>query len=93
MLFPGLDRMRWSLARAEVRRALLAAAIAVQLDGPGALKNHFDPVAGSPFDHQPFDGGFELRSRWKTDDSIPAHWQMDDQFNKPPVLVVGKRVR
>jgi hypothetical protein len=35
-------------------------------------------VAGGPFEYSAFDGGFELRSKWKLDD-------------KPPTLTVGRR--
>jgi hypothetical protein len=89
-LFPGLDKVRWAQARADVRRALLSAALAVQLDGPGALKDHPDPVAGGPFEYAAFEGGFELRSRWKVDDKLPSRWQLDEGFNRPPVLTVGR---
>jgi hypothetical protein len=90
-LFPGLDRVRVAQARADVRRALLSAALAVQLDGPDALKNHPDPVGGGSFEYVAFDGGFELRSRWKMDEKLPSRWQLDTDFNKPPVLIVGLR--
>jgi hypothetical protein len=79
VFFPALPKMRQSQARADVRRALFAAAIDVQLDGPDALKNHPDPVAGGPFEMVPFEGGFELRSKFKPKD------------DKPWVLTVGRR--
>jgi hypothetical protein len=66
------------VAQADVRRALLAAALDVQLEGPDALKKHTDPVVGGPFELVRFEGGFELRSKFK-------------QANgKPWVLVVGQ---
>jgi hypothetical protein len=77
--FPAIVNVRRAQARADVRRALLAAAIAVQLDGPGALEKHPDPVMGGPFEQVAFDGGFELRSRLKGQDG------------KPVVLTVGQR--
>jgi hypothetical protein len=77
--FPAVSSMRNSQARADVRRALLATAFDVQLDGPEAVKNHVDPVAGGPFELSTFEGGFELRSRFKPADG------------KPWVLVVGPR--
>jgi RNA polymerase sigma factor (sigma-70 family) len=77
---PVLHNVRSRQARAEVRRALVSAAIAVRLDGPAALKDHPDPLAGGPFEYVPFDGGFELRSRWKPDE-------------KPLALTVGRRGR
>jgi hypothetical protein len=64
LFFPPVPKVRQSQARAEVRRALLAAAIAVQLDGPDALKTHPDPVAGGPFEYTRFAAGFELRSKF-----------------------------
>ncbi len=63
VFFPALAKARQSQALAGVRRALLSAAIAVQLAGQDALKNHPDPVAGGPFELAPFQGGFELRSK------------------------------
>jgi hypothetical protein len=90
-LFPDIGRVRWAQARDDVLRTLLSAALAVQLDGPDALKNHPDPVAGVPFEYVPFEGGFELRSRWKIDDKVPSRWQLHEDFNKPPVLTVGRR--
>jgi RNA polymerase sigma factor (sigma-70 family) len=75
---PALDNVRGRRARADVRRALLAAALAVRLDGQGALKDHPDPVIGGPFEYMAFDGGFELRSKLKQDDT-------------PLALTVGRR--
>jgi len=80
-LFPPMPKIRRAQARTEVRRALLSAAFAVQLNGPDALKNHPDPVVGGPFGYVAFDGGFELRSKLK---------QTDD---KPVALTVGLRVK
>jgi RNA polymerase sigma factor (sigma-70 family) len=73
-LFAGVALgQRRRQARADVRRALLSAALAVQLDGEGALNKHPDPVVGGPFEHVAFDGGFELRSKWKgADDKLVA---------------------
>ena len=75
---PVLDNVRRHQAQADVRRALLSAALAVQLTSRDALKNHPDPVVGGPFDYVAFEGGFELRSRSKLDD-------------KPVALTVGRR--
>jgi len=41
------------------------------------LKKHPDPIAGEPFEYAGFDGGFELRSKWKPGD-------------KPMTLTVGR---
>jgi hypothetical protein len=62
--FPSASACRQAHARTDVRRALLAAAIVVQLKGRDALKDHPDPVTGTPFEMTPFDGGFELTSTW-----------------------------
>ena len=79
-LFAGVARgQRRRQATADVRRALLSAALAVRLDGEGALKKHPDPVGGGPFEYVAFDGGFELRSKWKGTDG------------KPVALTVGRR--
>jgi hypothetical protein len=78
VFFPALVKCRQSQARADVRRALLSAALAVRLDGPGALRKHPDPVGGGPFEYSPFEGGFELRSKFKVED-------------KPLSLTVGRQ--
>ena len=70
--FPGVSGMRHSQARADVRRALLATALDIQLGGPEAVKNHVDPVAGGPFEVVTFEGGFELRSKFKPADGKPC---------------------
>jgi hypothetical protein len=62
--FPSVSACRQAQARTDVRRALLAAAIDIQLNGRDALKDHLDSVMGVPFEMTPFDGGFELRSTW-----------------------------
>jgi len=80
-VFSAYPHVRRSQARTDVRRALLAAALAVQLDGPDALKNHPDPVAGGPFEYVAFEGGFELRSMLKPADG------------KPVSLTVGRRAK
>jgi len=68
VFFPAIAKIRQSKERADVRRALLSAAIAVQLDGQDALKQHPDPVGGGLFEYSPFQGGFELRSKLKGPD-------------------------
>ncbi len=65
--FPALAKVRESQARADVRRVLLSAAFAVQLDGPDVLKNYPDPVVGGTFDYVKSTGGFELRSKFMPD--------------------------
>jgi hypothetical protein len=73
LLFPAIVKVRWAQARADVRRALLVAALAVQLDGRDALKDYPDPVIGGSFEYVAFEGGFELRSKLKqADDKLVA---------------------
>ena len=82
-------KVRQAQARADVRRALLAAAIDLQLVGregiADALKNHPDPVAGGPFDYEEFPGGFELRSKWRLGSRSLYHGET------PLTLTVGQR--
>jgi hypothetical protein len=79
IFFPALEKVRRAQAQADVRHALLWAAIAVQLDGREALKDHPDPVIGGLFEYVGFEHGFELRSKFKGKDG------------KPLVLTVGRR--
>jgi hypothetical protein len=90
-VFPALGKMRLRQLRADVRRALLAAAVAVQLEGRAALKDHPDPVVGGPFEYVAFEGGFELRSKWRLSDELRLRWQLGDSFAQPPALAVGRR--
>jgi len=78
VFFPALPKCRQSQARVDIRRAQLSAALAVQLEGKKALKNHPDPVAGGAFEYIAFDGGFELHSKAKLD-------------GREVTLTVGKR--
>lgn len=68
VFIPALGKVRLSQAKADVRRALLEAALDVQLEGRDSLKNHPDPIVGGTFDYVAFEGGFELRSKFKPDD-------------------------
>jgi hypothetical protein len=79
-LFGAFPRIRRVQARTNARRTLLQAALAVQLEGPDALKKVPDPFDGA-FDYVPFDGGFELRSKMLQTD------------NKPVSLTVGNRAK
>jgi hypothetical protein len=81
LVFPALSRFRIAQTRAEVRSALLRAALAVQIDGRDALKNHPDPVGGGAFEYIAFDGGYELRSKLKVAE------------DKPVALIVGTRAK
>jgi hypothetical protein len=78
VFFPAVVNVRRAQARIEARRALLMTALAVQLDGRDALKNHPDPIVGGPFECVPIPNGFELRSKFKARD------------NKPVTLTVGR---
>ena len=71
-LFPAVEKVRRAQARAEVRRALLSAALDVQLEGRDALKKHPDPVVGGPLEYFASEGGFELRSTLKESDDKPV---------------------
>jgi hypothetical protein len=84
---PAILGCRWSKAQADVRRALLSAAVAVQLDGRAALKNHPDPVVGGSFAYVAFDGGFELRSHWIPDAKLPLRRGLGAE---PLVFSVGR---
>jgi hypothetical protein len=91
LLLPAYDRMRWQQARADVRRVLLTAALAVRLNGPQALKDHPDPLAARAFGYTAFEGGFELRSTFKMDDSLRSKLKLDERSLQPLVLTVGRR--
>jgi hypothetical protein len=84
-------KMRWFTARAELRRALLSAALAVQLDGPDALKDHPDPLTGGPFDYVAFEGGFELRSKFRLSEGMQSKLKLDERSAQPQTLTVGLR--
>jgi hypothetical protein len=64
LLMPSVNNCRLAQARTDVRRALLATAIDVELNGPEAIRKHLDPVTAVPFEMLVFPGGFELRSTW-----------------------------
>jgi hypothetical protein len=84
---PAIVRCRWLEAQAQVRRSLLLAALAVQLDGRAALKNHTDPVVGGSFDYVGFEGGFELSSKWRLGENPRSKWYVPSE---PLVLLVGR---
>jgi hypothetical protein len=88
-LTPGIIKVRQAQARADIRRALLAAAIELQLGGrdalKDALKNHPDPVIGGSFEYQEFPGCYELRSKWKQG-SRPLY-----SGDAPLALTIGQR--
>jgi hypothetical protein len=84
---PAILRCRWLQRQAEVRHALLSAALAVQLDGRDALKNYPDPVDGGSFEYEAFKGGFELRSKWIPDAKLRLKRGLSSE---PLVLTVGR---
>jgi hypothetical protein len=86
---PGIIKCRWQQSRAEVRRAMLLAALAVQIDGRSVLKSHPDPMVGGQFAYVPFEGGFELRSNWLPDEKACSKWNLGRA--EPVMLVVGRR--
>jgi hypothetical protein len=86
---PTLHNIQSRQAQADVRRALLLAALAVRLDGRDALKDHPDPVVGGPFEYVAFEGGFELRSKWQLEEKVRTTWKLEAP--EPLVLVVGRR--
>jgi len=67
---PALPRIRWAEAYEQTRRALLHAAIAIQLEGPKVLNQQLDPYDKKPFTYTATDGGFRLESRL-ADGGIP----------------------
>jgi hypothetical protein len=86
----SLPFMRWKQTEAEVRRALLLAAIAVQLDGRESLKSVPDPVIGGPFEYSAFEGGFELRSKLALSEPMRSRLKLPES-PKPLTLTVGER--
>jgi hypothetical protein len=81
VFFPAIVKCRRAQARMEIYEALLAAAFAAQIEGRDALKNHPDPVVGGHFEYVPFQGGYELRSKYDRTDG------------KKVALTVGQRGR
>jgi hypothetical protein len=65
LLFPAVSRVRAQEARLQTRQALRKAALAILIDGADAAKAQRDPFGDGPFEYQPFDGGFELRSKFQ----------------------------
>src|SRR5262249_55706196 len=78
LLAPALGKVRRSEGRFEARQALWRAALAIQTDGPDALKAQRDPFGDGPFERTAFEGGYELRSQLKA---------LDKQVS----LTVGKK--
>ena len=68
LLFPAVSNVRRAEARLQARQALRKAALAILIDGPDAAKAQRDPFGDGPFEYTPFDGGFELKSKFKAQD-------------------------
>jgi hypothetical protein len=65
VMTPNLPRFRWTEAYTQTRRALLRAAISVELNGPAALDQHPDPYDGKTFSYKTVEHGFRLESLLK----------------------------
>jgi hypothetical protein len=65
LLTPNFSRLRWAKAYIQTRRALLRSAIAIQVDGPKAVKEYVDPYDQKPFAYTHLTNGFRLESRLK----------------------------
>jgi hypothetical protein len=63
----------------------------LQVNGPDALKIHPDPVVGGPFAYAAFQGGFELRSRFKLSEALRSELKVDERSAQPQTLTVGLR--
>ena len=68
LLFPAVNHVRQAEDRLLTRRALRKAALAILIDGPDTAKSQRDPFGDGPFEYIPFEGGFELRSKFKAQD-------------------------
>jgi len=62
-MLPGIGRVRYTHARAEIEWVMLKAAIAVRQSGTDALDRFKDPCGNGRFGYEEFDGGFRLRSK------------------------------
>jgi hypothetical protein len=65
MFTPNLSRLRWVQAYQDTRRALLGAAVAVQISGANALADQRDPYDQSSFTYLHLQHGFRIESRLK----------------------------
>jgi hypothetical protein len=75
----GLDRVRYTSARADTLILMLRAAAAIVKDGPEKVKDFKDPYGAGPFEYRALPGGFELKSALVVKD------------NKPVTLTAGGR--
>jgi hypothetical protein len=77
-VLPAVDHVMASRRRADVRLAMLKAAIAIVQHGPDTVKETKDPFGDGPFEYKATNGGFELKSKLTIKD-------------QPVTLVVGKK--
>lgn len=62
-MLPGIGRVRYTHARAQIEWVMLKAAIAVRQSGTDALDRFKDPCGNGRFGYEELDGGFRLRSK------------------------------
>lgn len=75
IVVPSFDRAAEADYRHAVQAALLEAAVAVVLEGEGALEGHPDPATGEPFKYEEQGEGFVLTSE-KEMDGQPIRFEM-----------------
>jgi hypothetical protein len=63
LMLPALPSALEYLDRADLRLALLQAAVAVVQEGPDAVKRFKDPMGDGPFEYKALPDGFELKSK------------------------------
>lgn len=77
LLLPTVDKIAAKEYRNQARMAMLLAGIAITDGGPEKLQEIRDPFGDGPFEHQPLENGYELRSKLVID-------------GKPVTLIVGR---
>ena len=68
VLIGDYDRFVEKMQRYEVRRAMMVAALLVMQEGPLVLQYHPDPSTGEPFFYTETADGFELQSKYQSND-------------------------
>jgi hypothetical protein len=48
-------------------------------------------MVGGPFEYVAFEGGFELRSKWKLSEELRLKWKMGEHLTAPVTLTIGRR--
>jgi hypothetical protein len=69
LLLPGLSKVSASQRRNQAQRALMRAAISIVQGGPEKAKETRDPFGDGTFEYRPFEGGFELKSKFQFKDA------------------------